>query len=248
MANEKQQCDKPAFAEVNSALRVSWAQKCTVTNPVVASRDIAPFLTRLRSAAHIAAFGPMLAGHQHNNAVMWDANTFSGHDIAFEAAELIFDVLSTCLTRLSDTQHELLATKTASRRSYFYENSDRPVPSSSEAFISEHDTRLNFTRSGTVVKQGTGPDIVFRFDPRTGRLLALLVPITSSVNEVRQAVQQSIAKFSAQAAAFDVSHLTTLPYAETIKALIHSSLADLNELAMQDAAFFQPVFPTEGDA
>ncbi len=225
--------DNPAFAEVNNSLRKAWAQKITVNNPVAAVRDIAPLLARLRSAAHVAVFGPALAGHQHCNAVMWDANTFTGHDVAFEAAELICNVLESCLMPLPQHEINRIAINSAMRR---LQHLDRFPPSASptaESFISADKPGATTLYAEIALVQCSSAEVVLRFDQKTGRLLCVQVPIGCSVTSLVNFLQSKINEFISELERFDCIQ-TNFPYKNTMRTLILSSIASLTVLIQQD--------------
>lgn len=231
--------DNPAFAEVNNSLRKAWSQKITVNNPVAAARDIAPLLVRLRSAAHVAVFGPALAGHQHCNAVMWDANTFTGHQVAFEAAELIYDVLERCVSALNAHEVALVNVSDALRRSRHYENNPRPAVAAPENFTSLDNQTLVTSNTEVTLVRGGSDKLLLRFDPRTGRLLCVVVPFGMRFEQLDAEINKRKTELMEQLHQFDSCQLGNLPYTEAMRSLIFSSLADLASLLLSDAACLQ---------
>lgn len=239
MIETNQNNDNPAFAEVNNSLRKAWAQKIKVNNPVAAVRDIAPLLVRLRSAAHVAVLGPALAGHQNCNAVMWDANTFTGHQVAFEAAELIYDVLERCMSALSQHEVNLVNISDALRRSRHYENNPRPVAATPEVFANSENLSLATSNTEVTLVHGGSDKLLLRFDPRTGRLLCVVVPFGMRFEQLDAEINKRKTELVEQLHQFDSCQLGNLPYTETMRSLILSSLADLASLLLSDTACLQ---------
>ncbi len=202
-------------------------------------RDIAPLLVRLRSASHVAVFGPALAGHQHCNAVMWDANTFNGHDVAFEAAELIFDVLERCMSALSRHEVDLVSISDALRRSRHYENYPRPAAAAPQVFASSENLSLVTSDTEITLVRGGSDELLLRFDPRTGRLLCVVVPFGMGFEQLNAEINKRKAELMEHLHQFDSCQLGGFLYMETMRSLILSSLADLASLLLNDTACLQ---------
>lgn len=225
--------DNPYLTELTQKLRVDWAKKLTVKNPVAAVRDVEPLAVRVKSAAHVLAFGPLLAGHKTCNALMWDANAFSSHDAAFEAAALIYDVLAACMERLPQDVIDSIAIQSAMRRQRLLDRYPAEVSAVAESFISEekHSAITLFAKVALV--QGSSADVALRFDPKTGRLLCVLVPIACTLTALVTFLKSQIDEFMVELSRVDFMS-TQLPYKNTLQTLILSSIASLTALISED--------------
>ena len=180
---KKKTSKSPFVSKFSSKLRESWSLPIKVTHPVQRARDIAPFDVRLKSAVQVVTQGPMLAGHSHCRTLMWDADSFNGHDVAAEAANLIMDTLLMAYANLNEEQKLRLNLYSFSRKLSFEESNGKPLVVIANDFLDAfpHGEKLEHSRA--VIYDCSSNYVHFYFCTTTKALLAIAVPHSCTMDE-----------------------------------------------------------------
>jgi hypothetical protein len=219
----------PMFDPVNSSICQSWA-KTIPQNAHGKSRTVADFSERVNAAIHVALHGPMLAGHRANKAVMWDLPAYTGFEVAMESALLLQDVMSSLLGLLSAEKIDAINLNSFSRRSLYLANKRKPISIEGSDFYDEHYVCKWVGGSGTTLKQGPGEAVDFRFDPRTGKLLLVSIPMNCGPVAFLRAVESEIEIFQRDRNSLALN----CSYKDAVFAMLLTSLADLRVLLNSD--------------
>jgi hypothetical protein len=173
----------PFVSEFSSKLRESWSLPIDVTHPVQRLREISPFHVRLKSAVQVITQGPMLAGHGHCRAVMWDATTFNGHEVAAEAANLLADTILMAYSHLRDEEKARLDIYSFCRKAHFEEHNGKPLTVVASDFLGAfpHGELLN--NSGAVIYDCATEDVRFYVCTTTKALLGIAVPFSCTMDD-----------------------------------------------------------------
>jgi hypothetical protein len=226
----------PTFDPVNSSICRSWA-KTIPQNAHGKSRTVADFPERINAAIHVALHGPMLACHRTNNAVMWDLPAYTGFEVAMESALLLQDLTASILTLLTAEQIDALNLNSFSRRSVYLANNRKPISVEGGDFYDENLVCKWVGGSEITLKQGPGEAVDFRFDPRTGKLLLVSIPVNCGPVAFLRAVESEIEIFQSDRNALALN----CSYKDAVFAMLLTSLADLKVLLKSDVvdAYFE---------
>lgn len=180
---KKKTSKSPFVSKFSSKLRESWALPINVTHPVQRARDTAPFDVRLKSAVQVITQGPMLAGHSHCRTVMWDADSFNGHDVAAEAASLLMDTVSMAYANLNDEQKSRLNLNSFCRKVSFEEANGQPIVVIANDFLDAFPHGEKLAHSGAVIYDCGSDYAHFYLCTTTKALLAIAVPHNCTMDE-----------------------------------------------------------------
>ncbi|CAI3795767.1 hypothetical protein [Rheinheimera sp. MM224] len=226
----------PMFDSVNASIRNSWARTIP-QNAHGISRTIADLPERINAAIQVALGGPMLTGHRPNHSVMWDLPAYTGFEVALESAFLLSDVLGEVLGLLSETQIDEINVKSFTRRSEYLANKRKLISADPEDFYDEKTFCKLDIHTGTTLKRSVGQCVQFMFDPRTGKLLLVSIPILCTQVAFIQATEAQIEIFQRDRDSLRLN----CSYKDAVFAMLLTSLADLKVLLKSDVvdAYFE---------